>query len=145
MGVLRAAHTTRHTALDHPARARCLTRHPRLRRRALACTCRQAMLRFYARKERKHAKPIAAQACPPLCAAPKALQHALCVKDMGVVVPSASAASDHREFPSWASVITSLQCSQRSLGSQRDHHSASRVAEHTPRHQWCSSLTPQQP
>ena len=108
-GALAAASTARNAAPDHPGRARCPTRHPRLIRRALACTCRQDMLRFYARKERKHSKPIAAQACPPLCAAPKALQHALCVKDMGVVVPSASAASDHWEFPSWASVITSLQ------------------------------------
>jgi hypothetical protein len=31
------------------------------------------------------------------------------VQDMGVVVPAASVASDHWEFPSWASVITAPQ------------------------------------
>jgi hypothetical protein len=63
--VLRAARTTRHVALAPPARARCLTRHPRRRRRSLACACRHNMVRFVARKERKHVKPITVHARPP--------------------------------------------------------------------------------
>jgi len=62
MGVPRAARMTRHAALDPPARARCLTRHPRLRRRSLACACHHNMVRFVARKERMHATPITVQA-----------------------------------------------------------------------------------
>jgi hypothetical protein len=64
------------------------------------------MVRFVARKERKHATPIAAQARPPPCAASKAAHYALCVKDMVVAVPAASAASDHWACLSWVSVIT---------------------------------------
>ena len=58
-------HVTHCCTGPSPARARCPTRPPRIIRRALACTCRQDMLRFFARKSSTHSKPIAAQACPP--------------------------------------------------------------------------------
>jgi hypothetical protein len=55
-----AASTAHDAAPDHPARARCPTRHPCIIRRALAGTCRQDMGCFFARKEGKHSQPIAA-------------------------------------------------------------------------------------
>ena len=104
-----AARTAQTAAPDPPARAQCPTRHPRRRRRALACTCRQDLWRFVAWKKGQHSQPSAAQACPPPRACAKASQYALGVKDMGVVVLAASAVSDPWACPSWASVITAPQ------------------------------------
>jgi hypothetical protein len=104
-----AARTAQTAAPDSPARARCPTRHPRRRRRALACTCRQDPWRCVARKQGQHSQPSAAQACPPPRACAKASQDALGVQDLGLVVPAASAVSDPWACPSWAFVITAPQ------------------------------------